>query len=112
MTTEPKFKNKDNLIQCLNEIGYFNTKLQAYSKKEVLDLISDLDKFQDYCMKLIEKEPFGNNEFFSNSKMKEFINDKTKQRLEVVNLVTNVWIGIWRFHTDIVPEKYKDESSL
>ncbi len=111
--TEPKFKNKDNLIHCLNRpFCYFDEQLEAYSKKEVLDLISDLDKFQDYMMKIIEKEPFGDAEFFSTFKMKLFMENKVKQRLEIVSLVTNVWSGIWHFHESIVPEKYKDESSL
>ena len=104
----PKFKNKDNLIYCLNSsLPYYDQVLKTYNKKQVLDLINDLEKFQDHMMLVIEKEKFGMKEFLSDNKMKEFVENKAQQRLQIMSLVSNIWSGIWRFHENILPEKFK-----
>lgn len=104
----PKFKNRDNLIYCLNSnLPYYDQVIKSYSKKQVLDLIKDLETFQDYMMLVIEKEKFGMKEFFNENLMKDFLENKAQQRLQIISLVSNVWSGIWNFHENILPEKFK-----
>jgi hypothetical protein len=39
--------------------------------------------------------------------MKEFVENKAQQRLQIISLVSNIWSAIWRFHENILPEKFK-----
>jgi len=107
--SDPQFKNKENLIYCLNTpFAYYDYEgLGKFSKKEVLNLIQDLDTFFDYITETIHKEPFGEAEFFNQKKMDEFIKNKEKMRIDLVDITSNVWSGIWHFHEDVVPKKYK-----
>lgn len=110
MTKEPNFKNKDNLVYCLNiALPCYDEFMENLSKKEVLDLIKDINMFFKYGMKAINEEPFEVSEFLDNTAMKQFLADRESDRLQLLSITSNAWSGIWHFHEAIVPEKYKKD---
>lgn len=104
------FKNEKNFIHCLNtQICYFDAEgLGQYSDQEVLDLIDDVELFFDYFTDVIDKRKFGLLEFVNDDAMNKFLKTIESDHFTILHLSSNIWSGIWNFHTDIVPEKHKE----